>query len=112
MPGFLGALGPGGPIGYATNVTIEETNDAAGRPQQVVIRGRNETLDLTLTFSVADAVVNRMQGGPLATGLDFLQLRGTYEVRGRVGDRDIAFTAPGAAETFRGSSAERTKRTQ
>ncbi len=112
MPGFLGALGPGGPIGYATNVTIEETNDAAGRPQQVVIRGRNETLDLTLTFSVADAVVNRMQGGPLATGLDFLQLRGTYDVRGRVGDRDIAFIAPGAAETFRGSSAERTKRTQ
>jgi hypothetical protein len=43
-----------------------------------------------------------MQGGALATALDFLQLRGTYDVRGRVGERDVAFTAPGAAETFRG----------
>jgi hypothetical protein len=102
MPGFLGALGPEGPLGYATNVTIEETNNAAGRPERIVIRGRNVALDLTLTFSVADAVVNRMQGGPLATGLDFLQMRGTYDVRGHVGDRDVAFTAPGAAETFRG----------
>ncbi len=102
MPGFLGALGPDGPLGYATNVTIDETNNAAGRPERIVIRGRNTALDLTLTFSVTDAVVNRMHGGALATGLDFLQMRGTYEVRGRVGDRDISFTSPGAAETFRG----------
>ena len=102
MPGFLGALGPDGPLGYVTNVTITETNDAAGRPRQMIVRGRNESMDLELTFTVDDAVVNRMQGGPFATALDFLQLRGRYEVRGRVAGRDIAFTAPGAAETFRG----------
>jgi hypothetical protein len=57
---------------------------------------------MTLTFSVGEAVVNQMQGGAPAAGLDFLQMRGTYDVRGRVSGRDIAFTAPGAAETFRG----------
>jgi hypothetical protein len=103
MPGFLGAIGPDGPIGFATNVTIEETNDTAGRPARIVIRGRNAALDLTLTFSVQDVVVNQMQGGGPATGLDFLQMRGTYDVRGRVADRDVSFTASGAAETFRGS---------
>jgi hypothetical protein len=103
MPGFLGALGPDGPLGYATNVTIEEHNDPSGRPERIVIRGRNASIDLTMTFSVDNIVVNRMQGGSaLATALDFLQLRGTYDVRGRIGDRDVAFTAPGAAETFRG----------
>ena len=103
MPGFLGAIGPDGPVGYATNVTIEETNDASGRPQRIVIRGRNATLDLTLTFSVASAVVNAMQGGPLAAGLDFLQMRGTYDVRGRIAEREVSFRSPGVSETFRGT---------
>jgi hypothetical protein len=102
MPGFIGALGSDGPLGYSTNVTITETNDASGRPRQMVVRGRNDVLELTLTFDVEDAVVNRLQGGPVATELDFLQLRGRYDVRGHVGDRTIAFSAPGAAETFRG----------
>lgn len=103
MPGFLGAIGPEGPLGYTTNVTIEEINTVGGRPERIVIRGRNATLDLTLTFSVNDAVVNRMQGGALGSGLDFLQMRGTYDVRGRISDRDVSFTSAGAAETFRGS---------
>jgi hypothetical protein len=102
MPGFIGAIGPDGPLGYATNVTIEETNDASGRPTRIVIHGRHAAVDLTLTFSVNDVVVNRMQGGALAPGLDFLQMRGTYDVRGHVSGRDVSFTAPGAAETFRG----------
>ena len=107
MPGFLGALGPDGPLGYATNVTIEETNNTSGRPERIVIRGRHAGLDLTLTFSVAAAVVNRSEGGLRAASLDFLQLQGTYDVRGRVGDRQVAFTAPGAAETFRGAPPRR-----
>jgi hypothetical protein len=110
MPGFLGAIGPRGPLGYATNVTIEETNDAAGRPQHVVVRGRSAALDLTLTFSVNEVVRNPMQGGALSSGLDFLQMRGTYDVRGSVGDREMSFTAPGAAETFRGQQSGSTKR--
>jgi hypothetical protein len=28
-------------------------------------------------------------------------MRGRYQVSGQVGDRTLAFTAPGAAETFR-----------
>ena len=32
IPGFLAALGPDGPVGYATDVTIEETSDPATVP--------------------------------------------------------------------------------
>jgi hypothetical protein len=35
--------------------------------------------------------------------MDFLQLGGTYRVAGRAGDREIAFTSRGSAETFRPS---------
>jgi hypothetical protein len=105
MPGFLGVIGPDGPIGYTTNVSIQETNDATGRLVRIVIQGRNAALDLTLTFSVHDVVVNPMQAGAPASGLDFLQMRGRYDVRGRVAARDVSFTAAGAAETFRGSRA-------
>jgi hypothetical protein len=41
--------------------------------------------------------------GALANGVNFLQMRGQYTVSGRAGNRDIAFTTPGAAETFRGN---------
>ena len=34
---------------------------------------------------------------------DFLQLRASYRVRGRIGDQAVDFTALGSAETFRGS---------
>jgi hypothetical protein len=33
--------------------------------------------------------------------MSFLQLGGTYRVDGRAADRALAFTARGAAETFR-----------
>ena len=33
---------------------------------------------------------------------NFLQMRGRYTVTGRAGDRMLDFSAPGAAETFRG----------
>jgi hypothetical protein len=57
-----------------------------------------------LAFEVESAVTTRTAGpGPLTSGLDFFQLRGTYAVAGRAGGRTLAFTAPGSAETFRGS---------
>jgi hypothetical protein len=103
IPGFLAAIGPGGPIGYATNVTIEETNASdPSRPQRITVRAQSPSIDLTLTFSVEDLVTNRMQAGPLTSAMDFLQLRGGYTVAGTAGDRRIAFQAPGSAETFRG----------
>ena len=102
LPGFLGVLGPGGPLAYATDVRITETNDASGRPRQIQIRGRGPALDVTLRFEAASAITTRMTQGPLANGIDFLQLRGEYSVRGRAGTQPLEFRAPGVAETFRG----------
>jgi len=102
MPGFVGALGPDGPLGYGTNVRIAETNDANGRPTQIRVAATGIAFDLTMTIDVATVTTTRQSQGPLGNGIDFLQIRGPYTVRGTVGSREIAFTAPGAAETFRG----------
>jgi hypothetical protein len=99
MPGFVGVLGPDGPIGYGTNVQITEANDASGRPTQVAIRARGAGLNLSVRFDVASTV---QSAGTLGSNLDFLQMRGVYTVQGRAANRDINFMAPGAAETFRG----------
>ena len=101
MPGFVGALGPDGPLGYASNVTIVEQNDQSGRPTTIRVTGRGLGVNLQLEFAVGSVVTNRMQG-PLANGVDFLQMRGNYSVRGEAGGQRFDFSAPGAAETFRG----------
>ncbi len=101
IPGFVAALGPDGPLGYATDVRITETNDNKGQPRAIAVRARSSSLTLDLRFDVASTVTNRMTGA-LANGVNFLQMRGQYTVSGRAGNRDLAFTAPGAAETFRG----------
>jgi hypothetical protein len=101
IPGFLVALGPDGPVGYSTRVTIEETDDpSTGRPQHIRVHGRTGPLDLTMDITVESAIVT--SGGALASGPDFLQLRARYHVTGRAGEQQLDFTAPGAAETFRG----------
>ena len=127
IPGFLAAIGPDGPVGYATNVSIEEINDpATGHPRSITVTGRSSSLDVTMELAVEDAIVTKRGGGlfgpstplrtspstplrtspsaPLRTSgeMDFLQLRARYRVRGRAGERSIDFVAPGAAETFRG----------
>jgi hypothetical protein len=106
IPGFLVALGPDGPIGYTTTVTIDETNDPdTSRPRRIVIRGRGDSIDLTFDVHVQQQAATGMREGMFGSGMDFLQLRGTYSVSGRAGGRDVGFTAPGAAETFRGRPA-------
>ena len=103
LPRFLAALGPEGPIAWATDVSIDETDVAAtGRPEQIVVEGRGAGLDLTLVLTVQDMTTTRMGEGFFGEGLDFLQLRGPFRVSGVAGDRRVDFTAPGAAETFRG----------
>jgi hypothetical protein len=103
MPGFLVAIGPDGLIGYASHVRIEEMNDPENsRPERITVRGRSASLDLTLTFSVEDLIVNQMQAGPLLSAMDFLQLRGRYTVAGTAGGRALSFQSSGSAETFRG----------
>jgi hypothetical protein len=103
IPGFVGALGPDGPLGYATNVTIAEVNDAQGRPRTISVTARSRLLDVHMRFDVGSMVTTRMAQGTLSNGLDFLQMRGQYTVTGQAGDRAIDFTAPGSAETFRES---------
>ena len=85
---------------------ITETNDDKGQPRTIAVRARSSSLTLDLRFDVASMVTSRMQGA-LANGVDFLQMRGQYTVSGEAGTRKIAFTAPGAAETFRGNVARR-----
>jgi hypothetical protein len=102
LPGFVGVLGPDGPIGYATDVRINETNDAAGQPQRIDIEARGSGLDLQLRFEAESTTLTRMAPGGVGSGLNFIQLRGRYTVRGRAGTRRLDFAAPGAAETFRG----------
>jgi hypothetical protein len=103
IPGFLAALGPDGPIGYATDVTIEETSDPATlQPRRILVRGRGDTLSLTMDLAIEQQTTTKMREGTVGSGLDFLQLRATYLVSGTAGERAINFTAPGSAETFRG----------
>ncbi|HEY6362559.1 MAG TPA: hypothetical protein VIX63_15715 [Vicinamibacterales bacterium] len=101
MPGFVGGLGPDGPLGYATQVTITETNDEHGQPRRITVGARSSALELQLQFDVGSSITSRDVQGLLNNNLDFLQLRGQYTVSGRAGQRDIRFTAPGSAETFR-----------
>ena len=103
VPGFLAALGPDGPVAFATDVAIDEVDDpATERPRRIVVRARADSLLLTMDLAVGDQTATTMGEGMFGSGLDFLQLRATYTVSGAVGGRSIGFTAPGSAETFRG----------
>ena len=103
IPGSVLVFGRDGPIGYATEVTIEEHDDPNTRlPQQVKVTARGRSVDLTMDLDVEDAVTNRGHGAFFGGGLDFIQLRAQYRVRGRAGDRAVDFAARGSAETFRG----------
>jgi hypothetical protein len=99
--GFVGALGPDGPLGYATNVTISEVNNDHGQPKTITVTGRSRLLDVQMRFDVGSMVTTGMSQGPRANGLNFLQMRGQYTVTGKAGDRAFDFSAPGSAETFR-----------
>jgi hypothetical protein len=101
LPGFVGVLGRDGPLGYATDVRITETNDDKGQPRSIAIRARSTSLTLDLRFDVASTARTRRTQGPLFNGVNFLQMRGQYTASGLAGSRELAFTAPGSAETFR-----------
>ena len=55
-----------------------------------------------MTLDVDQTTATRMRAGGFGAGLDFLQMRAQYKVSGRAGGKDVAFTAQGSAETFRG----------
>jgi hypothetical protein len=103
VPGFLAALGPGGPVGYSADVSIQETSDpGTGRPRQIVVQGRGPSLDLKMELGVEDATVTRMGPNVFGGGMDFFQVRASYRVTGVAGGRRVDFEATGSAETFRG----------
>ena len=101
LRGFLGVVGPDGPIAYATRVSVTETNNEDGQPQSISVLARGRNVRISMDLDVNSTVTTRMNG-PLGSGLDFLQLGGNYTVSGRAGDRMLNFTSPGTAETFRG----------
>ena len=103
IPGFLMVVGPDGPMGYATHVSIAEEDDPeTGEPRRVVVESRRFSLDLRLEADIEDVTVTRLDRVGFGTGMDFYQLRATFHVVGRLGDQTIDLIAPGSAETFRG----------
>jgi hypothetical protein len=101
LPGFLVALGPEGPIGYATDVDIDEQDAPTSAPRRIVVTGRSDSLALTLDVAVDHVETTKMGEGSFGGGMNFLQMRGQYRVSGSIGERKIAFSGPGSAETFR-----------
>jgi hypothetical protein len=101
IPGFLAVLGPDGPLGFSTDVTIDDTS-----PGHIDVRAAGRTIDLTMMFS-ADETVRTGMGLTRIAGarpLDFLQLGGMYKVGGTVAGRPVDFSARGSAETFKPSA--------
>ena len=96
-------LGPQGPLGFSTAVSIEEQSAADGRPGRVLVHARGRSLDVHLMFAVDRSVRTAMSMTRPGVGpaLDILQLGGEYTVTGKVGERSLDFRARGAAETFR-----------
>ena len=103
VPGFLGVLGPTGPQGFSTAVSVDEASDDRGQPTHLAIHARGQAIDLTIVFAVDRVVKTPMAMTAAAPGMpaDFLQMGGEYRVTGTVGARTVDFSARGAAETFR-----------
>jgi len=101
MPGFLGVIGPQGPIAFSTDVSIAE-DDQRGVPTVVTVESRDRQIQLTLRLAVTESVRTPMALTRDAAGaMTFVQLGGEYHVSGRAGERAVDFTARGSAETFR-----------
>ena len=98
VQGFLAVLGANGPLGFSTEVTIDD-----GQAGRVDVQASDHGLRLRLTMT-ADEVVRTQMGLMRAPGsqpMDFLQLGGQYIVNGAVNGRSIDFRARGSAETFK-----------
>jgi hypothetical protein len=96
VPGFLGVMGPNGPLAFSTAVTIREAANS------IEIRARSSNLELELTFSPerTERTPMSMTGSRSGLQLDFLQMTGDYLGKGTVAGRAIDFRARGAAERF------------
>jgi hypothetical protein len=102
VPGFLGVLGPDGPLGFSSNVKIIENRAASGEPRTIRVVARGGSLRFRMDLEIDSVVSTRVGSAATSEGrdLDFLQMRALYRVDGEIGSRRIEFEAPGAAETF------------
>jgi hypothetical protein len=98
VSGFLAVLGPDGPLGFSTRVTI---GDAGAN--QVSVHATGEDLELQLTLAVDETIRTGMAMTALSGGtpLDFFQLGGMFHVKGTISGRQIDFAARGSAEAFK-----------
>ena len=80
VPGFLGVLGAKGALGFSTSVSLEETSDERGTPQQVTVHASGKALDLELVFTIDRTVRSAMAMTAATPGspMSFLQLGGEY----------------------------------
>lgn len=102
VPGVLAALGPDGPLGFATHIAIEERDaPESGRPQALSVEARGNRLQLRLELTPRSVERTRMGERFFGAGRDFFQLRGDFHVSGTIGERQYEFTQAGSAETFR-----------
>jgi hypothetical protein len=97
IPGFLAVLGPDGPLGFSSRVTIDDATE--GRIDVRATRGVDLQLTLTVDETVRTAMA--MTNLPGRPPMNFFQLGGVYSVKGKVAGREIDFTARGSAETFK-----------
>jgi hypothetical protein len=97
VPGYATVLGANGPLGFSTNVVIDDTD-----PARIDVHATGASMDLRLALTASETVRTPFGATGLLGGtpLNFLQLGGTYRVTGTVAGRTIDFTARGSAEAF------------
>jgi hypothetical protein len=98
VQGFLAVLGPDGPLGFSTDVSIDDAQTG-----HVNVQASDHGLNLRLTMTADESVRTQMglMHAPGSQPMDFLQLGGPYRVNGTVNGRSIDFRARGSAETFK-----------
>ena len=103
IPGFLLVVGPDGPLGHAAGVRIEEIpGPTPDSPGGFEVTARGADLSIEITLDVEEATRTPYRPGGDGGQMEFLQMRARCRVEGRVAGREISFSAPGSAETFRG----------
>jgi hypothetical protein len=98
VPGFLAVLGPDGPLGFSSDVVIDDS-----KPDLVDVRATGTGVDVRLTLTAQEAVRTLLgiTAIPGREPLNFVQLGGMFHVTGKVAGRSLDFLARGSAETFK-----------
>jgi hypothetical protein len=100
-PGFLAVLGAAGPLGFSTDVVIEERSaEGVAIPAEIGVHATGKALQLTLEGRVAETIENPLRTGLFAGSGTFLQMRVDFRVAGSAGGQALEFEARGSAETF------------